>query len=67
MTEFTDEYAGVDIHSVVKNSVAIDGTGKDISSIMIIKLYRDDNAYTGDVLTYEFDIHYTRSRFGEDV
>lgn len=36
----------------------IDGTGKTLSSIIEIKLYRDDNVVSGDVLTKEFDIHY---------
>jgi hypothetical protein len=35
-----------------------------ISSIMLIKLYRDDTAYTGDVITYQFDIHYLRDSLG---
>jgi hypothetical protein len=29
----------------------------DISSMMLIKLYRDDNVYTGNAITYQFDIH----------
>lgn len=37
----------------------IDGTGIDtVSSILDIKLYRDDNVVTGDVLVKEFDLHY---------
>jgi hypothetical protein len=36
----------------------IDGSGKSLSSILLIKLYRNDNIVTGDVLAYEFDIHY---------
>jgi len=26
--------------------------------MMLVKLYRDDNTYTGDALTFQFDIHY---------
>lgn len=37
---------------------AIDGTGKHTSSNLVMKLYRDDNVVTGDVLVREFDIHY---------
>lgn len=33
-------------------------TGDNVSSIMIIRFYRDDNTTTGDVLAFEFDIHY---------
>ena len=37
----------------------ISGSGfNTISSILDIKLYRDDNVVTGDVLVKEFDIHY---------
>lgn len=37
----------------------IDGSGVDtVSSILDIKLYRDDNIVTGDVLLKEFDVHY---------
>jgi hypothetical protein len=36
----------------------ISGTGFDaLSTMMDIKLYRDDNVVTGDVLVKEFDIH----------
>jgi len=38
---------------------AIDGSGIDtVSSMMDIKIYRDDTSVSGDVLTKEFDIHY---------
>ena len=67
MNDNTHDYVATDIHSVIKNDTGIDGTGKTSSSMMLIKLYRDDNVYSGDIVTYEFDIHYTRSRFGEDV
>jgi len=37
----------------------IDGSSIDtVSSIMDVKVYRDDNIVAGDVLTKEFDIHY---------
>lgn len=29
-----------------------------VSSVMDIKIYRDDDIVTGDVLVKEFDIHY---------
>ncbi len=43
---------------MLQSSVEIDGTGKNISSILKTKLYRDDNVYTADVLVSDFDIHY---------
>jgi hypothetical protein len=37
----------------------ISGSGKNtISSILEVKLYRDDNDVAGDILLKEFDIHY---------
>lgn len=43
----------------------IDGSAMDaISSMLLIKLYRDDNVTTGDVLAFEFDIHYQRDSLG---
>ena len=38
---------------------ALDGSGiTSVSSIIEIKLYRDDNVVSGDVLGKEFDLHY---------
>jgi hypothetical protein len=48
----------------INNGVSISGIGKKISSIMLIKLYRDDNIVNGDVLTYQFDIHHEIDSFG---
>lgn len=43
----------------------IDGSSIDsISSIIDIKLYRDDNVVTGDVLLKEFDIHFQIDQLG---
>ena len=43
----------------------IDGTGIDtVSSILDIKIYRDDNVVAGDVLVKEFDIHYQKDSVG---
>lgn len=46
------------ISNTIYGASAISGVGKTSSSIMIIKLYRDDNVYSGDILLDEFDIHY---------
>lgn len=44
---------------------AIDGSGiTSVSSMMDIKLYRDDNNAIGDVLTKEFDMHYELDGWG---
>ncbi|MFZ5940773.1 MAG: hypothetical protein ACOYXB_09380 [Bacteroidota bacterium] len=37
---------------------------KKISSLMLIKIYRDDNTVTGDVLGFQFDVHYEKSTAG---
>ena len=42
----------------------IDGTGKKISSLLKIRLYRDDNTTTGDVLADQFDCHFRRGSIG---
>jgi len=43
----------------------IDGSSiSSVSSMMLIKLYRDDNTTTGDVLAFEFDIHYQIDSLG---
>lgn len=42
--------------------MAADGYG--VSSIMLIKLYRDDNAYIGNAVTYQFDIHFQKDTIG---
>lgn len=47
------------------NFPAINGSGIDlISSFLDIKLYRDDNLVTGDVLAKEFDIHFEIDTIG---
>lgn len=43
---------------------AISGTGMKESSILLIKLYREDNTVTGDVLAFEFDIHIQKNKRG---
>ncbi len=43
----------------------IDGTGiNTLSSIIDLKVYRDDNIVAGDVLGKEFDIHYIHDSIG---
>jgi hypothetical protein len=32
--------------------------------MLLIKLYRDDNDYSGDVLAWDFDIHYQIESLG---
>jgi hypothetical protein len=51
-------YTSGSIQQVNTNEDGISGAGKGLSSILLVKLYRDDNTVSGDVLTYQFDIHY---------
>jgi len=37
-----------------------------VSSIMDLKVYRDDSAVSGDVLYKEFDIHYRSDTYGSE-
>ena len=46
------------ISNMIYGSAPISLVGYGASAIMLIKLYRDDNVYTGDLLCDEFDIHY---------
>ena len=47
---------------------AISGAGIDtVSSMLDIKLYRDDNTVAGDVLLKEFDIHFQIDSPGSDA
>lgn len=50
-------YVSGSIHQILKNTSGIAGTGKTISSLLELKLYRTDNVYTGDLLAKQFDVH----------
>jgi hypothetical protein len=38
-----------------------------VSSVILGKVYREDNTTTGDVLAWEMDFHYLRHRLGSDT
>lgn len=57
MNENLMPYISGTISQTTRNSTGISGVGKKISSMLLIKLYRDDNTYTGDALVDDFDIH----------
>jgi hypothetical protein len=53
------------IHQLSSGSAHISGSHiTGVSSIMLIELYRDDNAYTGNCVTYQFDIHFLKDGIG---
>jgi hypothetical protein len=58
-------YTSGSIHQLNSGSAPINGSGiTGVSSIMLIKLYRDDTSYTGNVITYQFDIHILKDTLG---
>lgn len=59
-------YESGTIHQLSKSTAGIAGTDMNISSIMQIILYRDDNTYTGDAMAFQFDIHYEKDGFGSN-
>lgn len=56
-------YTGGEIHQVMEFPT-IPGSDSGVSSILSIKLYRDDNNVAGDVLVKEFDIHFQKNTLG---
>lgn len=64
MSNRTQTWTSGCVHQLINNPAGINGAGKKISSIILLKLYRDDSAYTGAIPTYQFDIHYEKDRLG---
>ena len=62
----TSTWTSGTIHEIsrVVNAVGISGSGKTISSILIVKFYRKDDSYTGDAKLLQIDIHYERDGLG---
>lgn len=56
MNQYASDYVSGSISQIIFGA-GIDGTGKQISSILKIKLFRSDNVYVGDILADQFDIH----------
>jgi len=53
------------MHQINYNTTGISGSPiTGVSSVMLMKLYRDDNAYAGDAVTYQFDIHFLKDSGG---
>lgn len=57
MATMVATYTSGSIQQIARSTSGIDGAGKTISSILTCKLYREDNAVTGDVLMYQVDLH----------
>jgi hypothetical protein len=67
MDTLVKPYTSGTIHNIVNNATGIDGTGNGISSMLQMKLYRQDNVYTGNCLATSFDIHIEIDSFGSDT
>lgn len=51
--------SGIQQLSTTPNNIGISGTGKTLSSIIIVKIYRETgDSYSGDARLIQFDIHY---------
>lgn len=64
--DFKFEYTSGSILQIVDFPMIDSSHITGVSSIMDIKLYRDDDVVTGDVLLKEFDIHYQIDSNGSD-
>jgi hypothetical protein len=56
----------VGCHQLIEFPTISGAAISNVSSMMDIKLYRDDSAVSGDVLLKEFDIHYESDSFGSE-
>lgn len=66
MDSLATAYTSGTISNILKGA-GISGAGKTISSILQMKLYRDDNVYAGDVLAMSFDIHIECDSLGSNA
>jgi hypothetical protein len=55
------------LHQVSRASAAISGTGKEIASVLLVKLYRDDAVYTGDATALHFGFHHQIDSIGSEA
>jgi hypothetical protein len=60
-------WSGNDFHQIAHSSSPISMSGFTLSCMIDMKLYRDDNVVTGDVLVKEFDIHYEIDTLGSEL
>lgn len=64
LNKYSATYVSGSLSQIIEGQTMIAGTGKKVSSILKIKLYRNDNVYTGDFFADQFDIHYQQDSFG---
>jgi hypothetical protein len=63
MNSYALTYTSGTIAQIIKGT-GVSGSGKTISSLLKMRLYRDDNVYTGDILMDSFDIHIEMDSIG---
>lgn len=66
LATLTQSYTSGTLHQLSTNNSGISGVGKGLSSILIIKLYRKSDSYTGEAELLQFDIHYELERLGSN-
>lgn len=66
MNTYSTAYTSGTISQIISGPT-ISGAGKTISSILKLKLYRQDNVYTGDILVDQFDIHIQVDAAGSEL
>lgn len=60
--------SGSTIHQLSTNTAGILNTNiTNVSSILLFKLYRNDDVYPGNALTYQFDLHYECDSLGSNT
>lgn len=57
-------YTSGSFAQISKSVSGIDGTDFAISTVLLFKLYRNDNTYNGDALASQFDIHFEVDSLG---
>ena len=67
LTTYLSTYTSGNIANAIGNPNRIDGTGKKISSFLKMKIFRTDNAYVGDILADQFDVHILVDGFGSET
>lgn len=65
MAQHKIPYTSGSMHQINAGSAVISCSSiTNVSPLMLLKLYRDDDTYTGNAVTYHFDIHYQKDGFG---
>lgn len=66
MGTYAVTYTSGRMQNILQGSSGISGSGKTLSSMLLIKLYRSDNVYSGDIGAVAFDLHVEMDALGSD-